>query len=87
MFPRIHLSPAYCQISRVPTDKPNNGPSEFADMWKELKLKENSASGSSTDEHREPDDRGKETRESDTLIKVSILLFFLLLLIFCHAIK
>ncbi|KAJ7394677.1 5'-3' exoribonuclease 1 [Desmophyllum pertusum] len=66
---RMSTPPRFQKISRVPTDKPNNGPSEFADMWKELKLKENSASGSSTDEHREPDDRGKETRESDTLIK------------------
>lgn len=45
-------------------------------MWKELKLKENSPYGSSTDsqpnlgpEHRK-DDREKETRESNSVIKV-----------------
>ncbi len=65
-----------CQVSHISTDKPNNSPSEFADMWKELKLKENSPYGSSTDsqpnlgpEHRK-DDREKETRESNSVIKV-----------------
>lgn len=65
-----------CQISHVSTGKPNNGPSEFADMWKELKLKENSPYGSSTVSKRNlnPEqgkgDREKETRESHSLNKV-----------------
>lgn len=67
-----------CQVSLVQTNKRNNGPSEFADMWKELKLKESSPSGhgTSTDFNTAPvhkkDCREKEITESDLLIKVKI---------------
>jgi len=68
------------QVSLVQTNKPNNGPSEFADMWKELKLKESSPSGhgTSTDFNtntapaHKKDCREKEITESDLLIKVKI---------------
>ena len=55
-----------CQVS-----KPTNGPSEFADMWKELKLKENSTIDSGTDSE-DVHSPGENTAEKtgETLIKV-----------------
>ena len=69
-----------CQISVVQTSKPNNGPSEFADMWKELKVKDSSPSGHSTSTYsnintapvHEKDYREKEITENDLMIKVKI---------------
>lgn len=51
--------------------KPTNAPSEFADMWKELKLKENSPIDSGTDSegvHSPGENTAEKTGE--TLIKV-----------------
>lgn len=53
--------------------KPNNGPSEFADMWKELKLKESSPPDSGTDlseasVNQTPGEKTADTRD-ETLIK------------------
>ena len=58
-------------ISRCQVSKPTNGPSEFADMWKELKLKENSTIDSGTDSesvHSPGENTAEKTGE--TLIKV-----------------
>ncbi|XP_020602806.1 uncharacterized protein LOC110041817 isoform X2 [Orbicella faveolata] len=64
------------KISLVQTNKPNNGPSEFADMWKELKVKESSPSGHGTSTYPNTntapvhkDYREKEIAESDLMIK------------------
>jgi len=69
-----------CQISLVQTNKTNNGPSEFADMWKELKVKEGSPFGHGTSTYSKAntapaykkDCREKEVTESDLMIKVRI---------------
>ena len=58
-------------ISLCQVPKPTNGPSEFADMWKELKLKENSTIDSGTDSegvHSPGENTAEKTGE--TLIKV-----------------
>ena len=51
--------------------KPTNGPSEFADMWKELKLKENTPIDSGTDS-KGVHSPGENTvaKTGETLIKV-----------------
>lgn len=58
-------------ISLCQVPKPTNGPSEFADMWKELKLKENSTIDSGTDSE-DVHSPGENTAEKtgETLIKV-----------------
>lgn len=53
-----------CQVS-----KPTNGPSEFADMWKELKLKENIDSGTDSKGVHSPGEN-TVTKTGETLIKV-----------------
>ena len=69
----MYLFPFNRQVAGVLTNQSSNSPSEFADMWKELKLKENSHSAfeipGDTPEHKS-NDKVQDTRESEVLIKV-----------------
>lgn len=64
--------PGIRKVAGVLTNQSSNSPSEFADMWKELKLKENSHGAfeipGDTPEHKS-NDKVQDTRESEVLIK------------------
>lgn len=64
--------PGIPKVADISTNQSSNSPSEFADMWKELKLKENSPGAfdlpGNSPEHKS-NDKVQDTKESEVLIK------------------